>query len=46
MPTPEEMMVMDPFDLFAADDGVEFRPMPGGCLYSVGPRRRRPPGWW
>jgi hypothetical protein len=42
LPSPEEMSLMDPYDLFTAPDGIEIRPMPGGCLVSIGPRRNRP----
>lgn len=46
LPSPEEMVLMDPFGLFAGpDDEIGFRPVPGGCLYSAGPRRRRPRRW-
>jgi hypothetical protein len=41
LPAPEELILADPFDLFAAPDGFDVRPLPGGCLVSMGPRRRR-----
>jgi hypothetical protein len=42
--SPEELIRMDPHDLFAARDSVDIRPLPGGCLVSFVPRsgnRRR-----
>lgn len=42
LPSPEEERnLTDPYDLFADLDGVDIRPMPGGCLVSLGPRRDR-----
>jgi hypothetical protein len=44
LPTPEEMTYVDADDLFAAPEGFDIRPMPGGCLVSFGPQlggRRR-----
>lgn len=41
MPSPEDLSLLDPYDLFAAPDGFDIRPMPGGCLVSVVPRRAR-----
>jgi hypothetical protein len=39
LPSPEELELVDPDDLFALD-GWDIRPMPGGCLISLGPRRQ------
>jgi hypothetical protein len=41
VPTPEELFAADPFGLFETEEGgMDFRPIPGGCLVSTGPRRR------
>jgi hypothetical protein len=40
MPPPEELVLVDPYDLFDPD-GVDIRPLPGGCLVSMAPRPRR-----
>lgn len=32
LPTPEELNLLDPFDLFLTD-GIDVRPMPRGCLF-------------
>lgn len=43
MPSMEELTRLDPYELMAPD-GVDIRPMPGGCLVSLAPRsvhRRR-----
>jgi hypothetical protein len=44
LPSPEELIRMDPRDLFSARD-LDIRPLPGGCLVSFVPRRghRRSP---
>jgi hypothetical protein len=40
IPPPEELVLVDPYDLFDPD-GVDIRPLPGGCLVSMAPRPRR-----
>jgi hypothetical protein len=45
LPSPEQLIDIDPHDLFAPRDGVEIRPMPGGCLVSFAPRRGNPRTW-
>jgi hypothetical protein len=37
VPSPEELIRMDPRDLFSARD-LDIRPLPGGCLVSFVPR--------
>lgn len=39
VPTPEELTALGPADLFGSLSDVDIRPMPGGCLVSVVPRR-------
>jgi hypothetical protein len=39
LPTPEELLLTDPFELFR--DGGRIHVVPGGCLMPVAPRRRR-----
>lgn len=45
LPTPEEMYLSEGADPFAEPYGWDVRPLPGGCLVSHGPRRRRR-RWW
>lgn len=42
VPTPEELSALGPADLFGSLSDVDIRPMPGGCLVSVVPRRGGP----
>ena len=41
LPTIEDLLFGDPEDLFAPGDRLELTPLPGGCLFSPVPRRRR-----
>jgi hypothetical protein len=45
LPPPEELIRMAPHDLFAPREGVEVRPLPGGCLVSFAPRRGNREMW-
>ena len=39
VPTLEELRPLTPDDLYASFDDIDIRPMPGGCLVSMAPRR-------
>jgi hypothetical protein len=35
------LVLTDPLDIFGGERGYDIVPLPGGCLISSGPRRRR-----
>lgn len=41
LPVPEEIHPVDSEDALDFDNAFDFRPLPGGCLLSLGPRRSR-----
>jgi hypothetical protein len=41
LPSPEELRHTEPDDLFTIPEGMDIRPMPGGCLLTFNPRRDR-----
>ena len=46
LPTLEELLLGDPRDLFSPGGRLEVTPLPGGCLVSPMPRRRRRRRHW
>jgi hypothetical protein len=40
-PTPDEMSLLEPDEMYAAENGFNIRPLPGGCLFTFGPKRFR-----
>jgi hypothetical protein len=45
LPSPEEVRLADPDDLFDTSKDFHVTPLPGGCLVSLGPRRYRQQSW-
>ena len=46
LPTLEDLLMGDPEDLFAPGGRLELTPLPGGCLVSPMPTRRRRRRWF
>lgn len=41
MPTPDELSRLDPYEMYNAENGFDITPLPGGCLFTFGPKRFR-----
>ncbi len=41
LPTLEELSLLDPYEMYTTENGFDIKPLPGGCLFTLAPRRFR-----